>query len=149
MKKRHLFAAAFAASAVFAGAAFAWAGRPPTQPPMPAQRGGPPPAWLESSTHSGWFDFGGYCWKTGCADYLPPRQRPGLRELRTKVGETLRIHLGFSPSMVSARMIGAKRTTSLRAAAVTRYRVRALGILDLSAKAGAGTVSYVIRLRSR
>ena len=46
-------------------------------------------------------------------------------------------------------MIGAKRITSLQVAAVTRYRVRALGILDISAKAGAVGVSYVIRLRSR
>ena len=117
-------------------------------PPKPAQPGGPPAAWVESSARSAWLDFGGYCWKTGCADYIPPAQRPGLRELRTRIGETLRIHLGFTPKALAARMIGAKNAATLRAAAVTIYRVRTLGILDISAKAGAGSVSYVIRLRS-
>ena len=149
MSRHLLFIAAVAAAAVSVTTAVASAGRPSTPPPKPAQPTGPPPAWLESSTHSGWLDFGGYCWKTGCADYIPPAQRPGLREVRTRIGETLRIHLGFIPKTVSARMIGAKRTTSLRAAAVATYRVRALGILEVSAKASAGSVSYVIRLRSR
>ena len=131
---------------VVAGTARAWGGRPATPPPRPAQTSGPPPVWIESRTRSAWLDYDSYCWKTACADYLPPLQRPGLRTLRTSVGAQLRIHFPFRPTAVTAQVLPAKRPVRLSASRTATYRVRALGILAISVKAASGSAAYLIKL---
>jgi hypothetical protein len=138
-----LFVAGFG---VVAGAAFAWAGLPSSPPPKPAQAAGPPAAWVESVSRSGWFDFGSYCWKTSCADYLPPATRPALREFRTPIGQILRIHLAFLPKTVSARMLPGKRFQRISAGRIIRWRVQTYGIIELQVKGPGGSASYVLRL---
>lgn len=121
-------------------------GRPGSPPPKPAQPSGPPPAWVESATRSGWLDYGTYCWKTACADYIPPATRPGLRTFKANVGSTLRIHLGFTPKTLSARILPAKAFTTMPARPVATYRVKKLGLLEIQTRTKAGSASYVVQL---
>lgn len=134
-------------AAAAAASALAWAGRPASPAPKPAQAAGPPAAWLESATRSSWLDFGSYCWRTGCADYLPPAQRPGLRVFKTRIGAKLRIHLAYLPKTVSLRVLPAKTLTPATAARTLGFTVRKLGILEVQVKAAPGSASYLIELR--
>src|SRR5437773_10984712 len=56
--------------------AASWPGRPTAKPPA-LQQPGPPPGWVETHARWSWLAYSSYCWKTTCADYLPPASRPG------------------------------------------------------------------------
>lgn len=140
---------ALAAAAALATAAAAWPGRPAATPPKPAQAGGPPPAWIEAAATATWLDFGTYCWRTTCADYIPPAQRPGLRELAVARGSSARIHFGFAPRSVVVRTLASGRSSRLPAARVVVLRPAGSGIVVVETKAAAGSASFVLRVRIR
>lgn len=138
-------ALAFAASV-----AHAWPGRPVAPPPKPATSAGPPPAWAETVTAAKWLAYAGYCWKTGCADYLPPASRPDLPTLTVRSGGSVRLHLGFTPrSAVVTMLSGASTRTRLALREVVLWRPKRQGIFTVSVKAAAGSVSYAARIRFR
>lgn len=144
---RFLVAITALIAALPVGAAWAWAGRPPAAPPTPAQAGGPPPAWVETSTKSAWFDYGSYCWRTGCADYIPPQQRPGLREFSLAKGTTVRMHFGFPPKSVVLRFVSSGRSVTLAPTRLLAWKATTGGVIALELKGAGGSASYVIRLR--
>lgn len=134
------------AAAVLTGTALAWPGRPTAAPPRPAQPHGPPPAWAESPTTALWLGYSSYCWRTGCADYIPPAERPDLPRLRVKRGTTVRIHFAFAPTAVTIRSFPSKRLVRLRAARVTTWRPIDAGVAVVEIKAAGGSASYAVRL---
>ena len=81
---------------------------PPTGPPPKAGGTlgtGPPPAWIEDGRRSRWLLYGSYCWKTACVDMLPPDARPELPRIRVRPGQTLRVHLAFTPARASVQVL--------------------------------------------
>ena len=125
------------------------AATPPTAPPPKVSGAGtaPPPAWVElPDAPSRWLAYGSFCWKTTCADFLPPQMRPDLPRARVRVGSTVRFHLGFTPSRLRLELVGSARTWTLRPARVSSWRVARRGVVSLTARAPGGDASYVIRL---
>lgn len=125
------------------------AATPPTAPPPKVSGVGtaPPAAWLElPDAPSRWLAYGSFCWKTTCADFLPPQMRPDLPRARVRVGSTVRFHLGFKPSQLRLELVGGARTWTLRPARVSSWRVARRGVVSLTARAGGRDASYVIRL---
>jgi hypothetical protein len=151
---RWLVAPALVAAIVFAGTpagaqtADSWPGKPGSPPPsLGAGTKGPPPAWIESKTRSWWLAYSSYCWKTTCADFLPPQGRPDLPAISVRRGLPLRLHLGFRPRQLSISVNG--KQTRLAAAQVAQFKPSGSGIVIVSARpaAGGGDASYVARLR--
>lgn len=150
MRLRPVVIAASAAAATCAPLALAWAGHPAAPPPKPATPTGPPPAWAETPSTSSWLAYSAYCWKTVCAEYLPPASRPNLPTIRIARGTTVRAHFAFQPSKLSITTLGATTSTrSLAPARVARWRPTAAGVTTLSLKNSAGSVGYVVRVRFR
>lgn len=149
MRCRSLLVAA-ALAAAFVPAALAWAGRPASPAPKPATAAGPPPAWAETASRSSWLAYAGYCWKTVCADYLPPASRPDLPTLAIVRGASIRVHFGFRPSKVSVTTLSTPTSTrSLAPAQVVTWRPAAAGVITFSLKGSAGTVGYAAKIRFR
>ena len=137
-------------AATFAPAAFGWPGQPKVPAPRPATASGPPPAWIESSRQTTWLAYSGYCWKTVCADYLPPASRPDLPTFAIVRGAAIRLHFGFQPSKVTITALGARTSTrSFAPAQVIIWRPRTDGIFNVSLRSSSGTVGYAERLRFR
>jgi hypothetical protein len=136
-------------AAVFAGRALAWPGRPATPAPKPAQAGGPPPAWAETQTKAVWLSYGSYCWRTGCADYLPPTQRDGVPQLAAARGTQIRVHLGFVPSRLVLRFLPSNKVVRLAPRRIAAWRSGVGGVVSVEAKAPGGSASYVLRIRLR
>jgi len=123
---------------------------PPGAPPKPATPSGPPPAWVESGTRSTWLAYSGYCWRTTCADYLPPASRPDLPALVATRGTRVAIHLAFRPSSASVTVLGATPlTTKLAVDRVLTWRPTRGGVFTVNLKTAAGSASYAGRLRLR
>jgi hypothetical protein len=142
------FLVAAAAAATCAPAALAWAGLPVSSAPKPATAAGPPPAWAETASRSKWLAYSGYCWKTICADYLPPASRPDLPTIRIARGASIRIHFGFRPSKVSVTTLGTTTSTrSLAPTQVVMWRPTAAGVFTFSLKGSHGTVGYAAKIR--
>ena len=125
------------------------AGPPTAPPPKPAQPGGPPPAWAETGTVSMWLAYGSYCWRTGCADYIPPPQRPGIPLLTVRRGALVRFHLAFTPSDLKLRLIPSGKKVALSRTRVAVWRSPTAGIVSLEARGAGGSASYVLRVRVR
>ena len=139
-----------AVAAVCVPAALAWSGRPAPPVPKPATAAGPPPAWAETSTKSVWLAFSGYCWKTTCADYLPPASRPDLPTIRLAHGAGIRVHFGLRPSKLSITLLGAKTTTrTVAPVQVITWRPGESGVATFSLKGSSGSASYAARIRIR
>jgi hypothetical protein len=140
---------AVAALALAAPAALAWPGPPKTAQPIPPLPVHPPPAWIETETKHAWLFYGSYCWKTTCADLIPPETRPGLPVFTVARGQTVRVHLQFVATSATASIDRRKIPTryDLKKRILTWSAARA-GILTVSARAN-GTASYVARLRMR
>jgi hypothetical protein len=140
----------FATIAVAVPAALAWPGAPRTPPPPMPMPGAPPPAWIETQAKSGWLFYGTYCWKTACITLIPPETRPGLPVFAVKRGQVLRVHLGFTATSacvsVDRRKVSAKLDASRH---IVSWSAGRAGILAVSARASAGSPSYVARLRVR
>jgi hypothetical protein len=130
-------------------AALAWPGAPKAPAPTPPQPGAPPPAWIESQAKSAWLFYGSYCWRTTCADLIPPETRPGLPVFTVARGQTLRVHLGFATRSATVSIDRGKVTAKLDSTKrVLSWRAGRAGILTIFARA-AGDASYVARLRVR
>jgi hypothetical protein len=131
-------------------AAFAWPGVPKAPPPTPPRPGAPPPAWIETQAKSAWLFYGSYCWKTTCADLIPPETRPGLPLFAVLRGQTLRVHLGFAATSATAsidrRKVAAKLDASRR---IISWSAGRAGILTISARASSGSATYAVQLRIR
>jgi hypothetical protein len=79
-----------------------------TSPPKaspPKRTAGPPPAWLETKAGSHWLGFSSYCWDRAgedvvtCADAVAPKcSQRSVPKLSVEKGETVRAHLGYTPS---------------------------------------------------
>jgi hypothetical protein len=114
-------------------------------PPRPPKlgRSGPPPAWVETEHASRWLGYSSYCWRSGrkglCADYVHPscndKRHPPT--ILVHEGETVRFHLGYDPTEVTAN------TERLDASRDPRWRVEHGGFLALFTKGKAGDASYV------
>ncbi len=149
MRLRRLMLFGFAAMVV-APLALAWAGRPTSPAPKPATRTGPPPAWAEAPSKSTWLAYSGYCWKTVCADYLPPASRPDLPTIAIARGTIVRLHFAFRPSKITLTSLGA--TTSqknLTPAQVVTWKPSAAAVFTLSLKGALGTVAYPAKIGFR
>ena len=144
------FLVAAAVAAACAPTALAWAGRPVSSAPKPATAAGPPPAWAETASRSSWLAYSGYCWRTVCADYLPPASRPDLPTIGIVRGASIRIHFGFRPSKVTVTTLGKPTSTrSLAPAQVVTWRPTAAGVFTFSLKGSNGTVGYAAKIRVR
>jgi hypothetical protein len=127
--------------------ASAWPGPPASKPPR-LQQPGPPPAWIETRTKSTWLAYSSYCWKTTCADFLPPASRTDLPIVRVVRGAAVRIHFAFVPRDARVTLISAhagKRTT-LQAARIATWRPSASGVAVVETHAAAGSASYAARV---
>ena len=148
MKRRVSIVLAALAFAV--PAAFAWPGAPKAPRPAPPRPGAPPPAWIETQAKSAWLFYGTYCWKTTCADLIPPDTRPGLPVFTVLRGQTLRVHLGFAARSATASIDRLKVTAKLDARRhIVSWSAGRAGILTISARASSGSASYVAQLRIR
>jgi hypothetical protein len=136
--------------AVTPAAALAWAGPPAAAPPKPATTAGPLPAWAETASRASWLAYSAYCWKTACADYLPPASRPDLPVVTIVRGASIRFHFGFRPTSISVTVLGSTTATAkLAAAQVVTWKPRAAGVFTLALKAPPGSASYAGRIRFR
>ena len=143
--------------ALWATGAAAWPG--PPRGPVPTQPKGPPAAWVETSDRSIWLAFGSYCWtrpsqgggSAVCADMIPPQSRNDLPVLRVRLGEWVRVHLGFTPSQAHLTSFHGLRFTHTPLAPnrILRWRVRGFGIVSVDVKARAGSAAYLVRLVRR
>jgi len=118
------------------------------KPPPPKVSGAassPPPAWIETTAGDRWLAFGSYCWKTLCADFIPPEMRPELPRITLRRGETVRFHVGFAPRSLTLGVGG--KTFKLAARRVSSWRAVRGGLATLHARAASGSASYVARLR--
>ena len=142
-----LCALALAFASAAAAAAASWPGQPATQPPKLKQPG-PPPAWIETATRSRWLAYSSYCWKTTCADFLPPAGRTDLPLLRLTKGGTVRVHFAFLPRDARVTLITAHagKRFALQAARIVKWRPPASGVAVIEAHATGGSASYVVRI---
>src|SRR5437870_827449 len=126
-------------------------GAPPGSPPHVAGTAfAPPAAWISVGKSSHWLVFGSYCWRTTCADMLPPTTRHDIPVLRARRGTTVRFHLRFRPTRVRLMLLGDRgvtRTWRLAAVAAPTWRFAATGTFVLETKASPGSAGYVFRLR--
>jgi hypothetical protein len=130
--------------ALFAVSASLASALPPGSPPK--MGGGPPPAWLELPGTDRWLAYSSFCWKTLCADFLPPQMRTDLPRVKVAPGKLVRFHLGFRPSSLSLQRIGAQRTWKLAAARVSSWKVAARGVYVLDAGGPGGSAGYAFRI---
>jgi hypothetical protein len=111
--------------------------------------GAPPSAWIETQTARAWLFYGSYCWKTQCADLIPPESRPGLPVVTVVPGQTVRVHLQFVASSATASIDRHKiRTTFDAKKRILSWSATRAGVLTVFARA-TGDASYVARLRMR
>ncbi|HET7379155.1 MAG TPA: hypothetical protein VFJ24_03845 [Gaiellales bacterium] len=113
----------------------------------------PPVATLTSSSGTRTLVTGSYCWTArsgsssvaGCGDAAAPRLIPGMPRIHVQAGETVVVHLGFSPTAPVDVTIGRDHYT-LPAASVLRVRVRHGGFLTLDPRRGSDDVEYLARM---
>jgi hypothetical protein len=112
---------------------------------------GPPPAWVETSRGSRWLGYSSFCWGTTCADFIPPRcgerHTPTLRVPR---GETIRFHLGFTPTDAAVTVFGPstpRERHHLEPSRTPSWRVETAGAFSLFARIKGGDASYVACVR--
>jgi hypothetical protein len=111
--------------------------------------GAPPPAWIETQTNRAWLFYGSFCWKTSCADLIPPETRPGLPVFTVARGQTVRVHLQFVATSATASIDRHKLSTTFNAKnRILSWSAERAGILTVFARAN-GDASYVTRLRIR
>jgi hypothetical protein len=128
-------------------AAAAWPGVPTATPPKPGH-GGPPPAWIESTTESRWLAYGSYCWTTHCADYEPPALRSDIPVVRAARATILRLHFAFAPRTIYVGYIreGAP-PQPLPPARIVTWRPSSSGRFEVQIRATNGSSSYIGAVR--
>lgn len=120
----------------------------PQGPPPGARDNRPPGAWIETKAGTLWLGFSSSCWSHQegnmrarmCADFIAPEcGQKGVPDVKVNVGETLRAHLGFTPT--GASVGNAKEQLEGR---VLEWPVEQAGAFSLFAKANGGDdASYV------
>jgi hypothetical protein len=130
------------------------AGSNPLRPAHhPARSPRPPSATIVTAAGTHGLTLGSYCWsaRTGtggatvCGDAGDPALYPGLVVAHAAVGETIMVHLRFTPTDTVEATIGKVRYR-LAPAADLRLRVRRAGILTLDPRHGSDDVQYVARI---
>ena len=97
--------------------------------------------------------MGSYCWTahsgssgvTGCGDGPAPALMPNLPVVRAHAGETVTVHLRFTPTAPVEATIGRARYR-LPAASTLRLRVRRGGFLTVDPRRGSDDVEYLARI---
>jgi hypothetical protein len=132
-----------------AASAATWPGPPAAPPPRVQGTSGPPPAWLETRTRSLWLAFSSFCWRTVCADYLPPQSRTDLPVLRIRRGTLVRFHFAFAPTQLKVTtFVGTtSKRQPLAPARTVQWRPRQAGVVSFDTRGALGSASYVVRLR--
>jgi hypothetical protein len=127
-----------------------WPGPPAAKPPKLSQSG-PPPAWIETHTKSSWLAYSSYCWKTTCADYLPPQSRTDLPVVVVRRGATVRVHFAFAPTQVHVTtFVGTRLKHAIfRPVRTVNWRPTITGVVSFDLRGGSGSASYVARVRVR
>ena len=121
---------------------------PPGAPPKPAGvAGAPPPAWIETGTAEKWLAYSTYCWKFACVDYVSPEMRKDLPVLRIRRGQSVAVHLGFTPSQLSVSQ-GSKTRRLVPRKTATWRPVAGVASIFAVRKAG-GDASYAVRFKIR
>ena len=95
---------------------------PPETGAPASARVGPPAAWIETKAGSRWLGFSSWCWTEGqtggCLDAVAPAcSRPDVPNILVQSGETVRAHLGYTPTEASVEGADAQlegRTVSWR-----------------------------------
>jgi hypothetical protein len=114
----------------------------------------PPAATLTSATGTRRLVTGSYCWTartgkktfaTGCGDAASPELMPGMPRVHVHHGETLVVHLGFTPTAPVEATLG-DRHYRLPAASVLHLRVRSGGFLMIDPRRGHDDVEYLARI---
>jgi hypothetical protein len=113
----------------------------------------PPGATITTAAGTHRLTLGSYCWSTrtrtggttACGDAGDPARFPGLVVAHATVGETIVVHLRFTPTDTVEASIG-KARYQLAPAADLRLRVRHPGILTLDPRHGSDDVQYVARI---
>src|SRR6266540_4117233 len=121
--------------------------KPPGPPPhVSGATTAPPPACYAAGGRDGWLAYGSYCWSSAgaanCVDFIPPTKRSGLPLVRVARGSLIGLHVRFVPNSLHGTLFlpgGGTRTTSLRAARDSSWRVSGFGILSLEAKGAGGS----------
>lgn len=113
------------------------AGRP-AGPPPDLRQAGPPPAWIETPEGSFWLAHSTYCWTTVCADYIVPSCEHAP-EIPARVGEPVRVHLGFEPRSSRLTFFPGGAAQPLED---LEWIVESGGAFAVSARAGKGDASY-------
>jgi hypothetical protein len=126
-----------------------WPGPPAAAPPRVEGAAGPPPAWLETRTRSLWLAFSSFCWKTACADYLPPQSRTDLPVIGVRRGAMVRVHFAFAPRQVHATTFAGTtlKHVTLRPGRIVTWRPTLTGVVSFDMRSAAGSASYVVRVR--
>jgi hypothetical protein len=126
---------------------------PPPSTHHPAQSPRPPGATIATAAGAHRLTLGSFCWsartRTGgttvCGDSGDPALFPGLAVAHATVGETIVVHLRFTPTDPVEATIG-KLRYRLAPAADLRLRVRRAGILTVDPRHGSDDVQYVARI---
>ena len=113
----------------------------------------PPAATIAAPSGATTLSTGSYCWSsrtgssgvTGCADSAGPAHIPGLPRVHVHAGETIVVHLGFTPTAPVEATIGRARYR-LPGARTLRLRVRSGGFLTVDARRGRDDVQYLARI---
>lgn len=113
-------------------------------PAPSAGRNGPPAAWIETKAGNRWLAYSSFCWpdpnqRAGiCADAIAPEcNGKGIPNIEVESGETVRVHLGYTPAEASIEGTNVKlddRTVS--------WRVEHAGPFALFTKAAGKDASY-------
>jgi hypothetical protein len=125
---------------------------PPRQtsgpPPGKAdQRVGPPRAWLETPTVRNWLAGGSSCWHYKdhgvCADGGEPRcDQSFIPHFRVAPGETVRVHLGFTPEEASLSGESGVQEPAELHGRILRWQVAKGGVFSVFARQRRGDASY-------
>jgi hypothetical protein len=121
---------------------------PPGPPPTLSGIKPPPPAWAETARGPRWLGYSTFCWRTGCADFILPRcgDRRHTPTIYVRHGESVRFHLGFTPSAVTVRYVG-KRRVRLATSRQPSWAPPTTGAFWLAARGRDGGASYAACLR--
>jgi hypothetical protein len=125
---------------------------PPSTPSRPPSTR-PPAATLSTAAGTHRLTIGSYCWTartqtggtTGCGDAGNPAMFPGLAVAHAAVGETIVVHLRFTPTGMVEASIG-RVHYRLAPAADLRLRVHGPGLLTVDPHHGSDDVEYLARV---
>lgn len=90
---------------------------------------------------------GSYCWKTTCADMLPPKSRTDIPRAVLANGSRIQITLGFRATSWRVGRLGSSHSERLPAGRSGSFVVSGSGIYSVEIDHSAnGSASYLIRI---